>query len=119
MVKVNIFTDENNVIHGWIASPLDESLPIVEVDDPETIHVGFDKLIDGEIIADDEAYNKALDHADKFGRIIGLKKQLADTDYIIVKHLEGLVTEEEFEKAKADRQSWREEINRLEAELNA
>lgn len=46
-----------------------------------------------------------------------LKIRLRDTDYLAIKHSEGLMTEEEYAPVKAQRQAWRDEINRLEAEL--
>ena len=45
-----------------------------------------------------------------------LKQNLADTDYKAIKYAEGLISEEEYQKTKAQRQAWRDEINRLESE---
>ena len=42
------------------------------------------------------------------------KKQLSDTDYIIVKIAEGVATQEEYADIITQRQYWRAEINRLE-----
>ena len=42
------------------------------------------------------------------------KKQLSDTDYIIVKIAEGVSTPEEYAEIITQRQYWRAEINRLE-----
>lgn len=48
-------------------------------------------------------------------RILELKQNLLNTDYKAIKFAEGLISEEEFAEAKAQRQAWRGEINRLEA----
>lgn len=47
-------------------------------------------------------------------RIVELKKLLYDSDYKATKYAEGWMTEEEYAPIKAQRQAWREEINRLE-----
>lgn len=50
-------------------------------------------------------------------KIIGLKQKLQESDYKAIKYAEGLLTEEEYAPIKAERQAMRDEINRLEAEL--
>lgn len=45
------------------------------------------------------------------------KQQLADTDYQAIKFAEGALTAEEYAESKAARQTLRDEINALEAEL--
>ena len=50
-------------------------------------------------------------------RIYELKSQLQQTDYKAIKYSEGWLTEEEYAETKAERQRIREEINRLEQEL--
>lgn len=52
-------------------------------------------------------------------QIAGLKQNLADTDYKAIKYAEGLISEQEYAEIKAQRQSWRDEINRLESEEQA
>ena len=50
-------------------------------------------------------------------KIQELKSLLLNTDYKAIKYAEGLITEEEYEPIKQQRQSWRDEINRLEKEI--
>lgn len=45
-----------------------------------------------------------------------LKQNLKDTDYKAIKYVEGVISEEDYAETKALRQSWRDEINRLESE---
>lgn len=52
-------------------------------------------------------------------QIASLKQNLADTDYQAIKYSEGAISEEDYTETKALRQSWRDEINRLESEGNA
>ena len=48
-----------------------------------------------------------------------LKQQLKDTDYKAIKYAEGFISDEDYAETKALRQSWRDEINRLESEEQA
>lgn len=51
-------------------------------------------------------------------RIAELKQLLANTDYQAIKYAEGLISVEDYEPIKAQRQQWRNEINALEQQLN-
>ena len=46
------------------------------------------------------------------------KQLLLQTDYQCLKHMDGALTNEEYEQIKVNRQIWRDEINRLEEELS-
>lgn len=48
-----------------------------------------------------------------------LKQKLKDTDYKAIKYAEGQLTDEEYASTKAERQSWRDRINELEAQILA
>ena len=47
--------------------------------------------------------------------ILSCKENLTNTDYKTHKYVEGRLTDEEWETAKAERQAWRDRINELEA----
>ena len=47
-----------------------------------------------------------------------LKNQLAATDYQVMKYAEGWISAEDYAPIKAQRQSLRDQINALEAQLN-
>jgi len=47
-------------------------------------------------------------------RIKVLKRFLSETDYKAIKYAEGQMSEQEYAETKAQRQTWREEINTLE-----
>lgn len=47
-------------------------------------------------------------------RLTELKKNLADTDYVVLKIAEGAATVDEYAETIANRQAWRKEINELE-----
>lgn len=119
MTKINYRLDENNIIIFWTRAPFDENLPHLELADGIEIHAGFDKVIDGVLVQDTEAYSAAAEarHAEeaRFVRIAELKKLLADSDYQCLKHADGELTDEEYESIRAQRHAWRVEINELEA----
>lgn len=50
-------------------------------------------------------------------QIMALKEELAASDYKAIKFAEGLISAEEYEPIKAERQALREQINALEKEL--
>lgn len=54
---------------------------------------------------------------EKKNQIASLKAELAKTDYQCLKFLEGWISEEDYAEIKAHRQSLRDQINELEAEL--
>lgn len=59
-----------------------------------------------------------VDETAKINRqIFELKQKLTQTDYKAIKYSEGLLTDEEYAEVKAQRQAWRDEINRLEEKL--
>lgn len=54
----------------------------------------------------------------KLERISELKSLLSATDYKAIKYAEGLINEEEYAPIKSQRQAYRDEINKLEFELD-
>ena len=50
-------------------------------------------------------------------QIENLKFLLAQTDYKAIKYAEGMITPQEYEPIKQQRQAWRDEINELEQQL--
>ena len=50
-------------------------------------------------------------------QIIALKEELSASDYKAIKYAEGLITIEEYEIIKAERQAIRDKINELEEML--
>ena len=50
-------------------------------------------------------------------QILELKAQLAATDYKAIKHSEGLISDEDYEPIKQERQAIRDKINALEAQM--
>lgn len=45
------------------------------------------------------------------------KQLLTNSDYKALKHADGVISDEEYAETKTQRQTWRDEINELEKEL--
>lgn len=58
-----------------------------------------------------------MDNENMKRRIEELKVNLTQTDYIAIKYAEGVITLSDYLETKNQRQAWRDEINRLEKEL--
>ena len=86
------------------AKPVDDVTKFAYDDDDYEMVIRYIRIPDKEIIS---------------GKITELKKNLMDTDYCIMKVVEGAATLIDYAETIAKRKSWRKEINDLEAELNA
>ena len=64
-----------------------------------------------------EAETKADSIASINQQIRELQGKLAATDYQALKYSEGWITEKDYMEIKANRQSWRDTINQLQAQL--
>lgn len=119
MLLANVIVNEENVITNLITYPLDEKLPVIQVEQLSDIHLGIDKFVDGKIVRDEEKYKEKLEKMEKAKRIQELKKYLADTDYKVFKYMDGEISEEDYAVIKQQRMNAREEIRRLEEEVYA
>jgi hypothetical protein len=63
---------------------------------------------------------KSLERIDAINaEITALKSLLTDTDYKALKHADGVMSAEEYEPVRQQREEWRDKINALETELAA
>ena len=118
---INYTLNTENKIVGWSSYPIKRHLPTIDIAEPNKIILGFDKIIDGEYIsgaAEFEAKKNLDAKRENLQRQIeALKIKLQESDYRLYKYIEGFYTEEEYAPYKTERQSWRNEINQLEAQL--
>ena len=112
-MKVN-FEIENNIIMGWRTIPLDEATS-VEVDE-KTLSFISDNI--GCIDINYHIINELVSKREKLARIEELKHLLATTDYMAIKYAERAITEYDYIDTRKVRQEWRDEINKLESELD-
>lgn len=54
---------------------------------------------------------------EQFKRLRELKKYLADSDYVALKHADGALSDEEYAEMRTLRAMWRAEINQIEEEF--
>jgi len=108
---------ENNIITGYSYDYL-PAVPELTIDDPNTLRLGFDEFIDNKVVKHEAEYQKSLQRIHSVERLAELKELLLNTDHKVVKYMEGLLTAEEYEEIKSQRQSWRNEINEIEAALS-
>ena len=58
-----------------------------------------------------------MNYQELMWEISQLKKNLKDTDYMAIKHSEGLIADIDYDVIKNQRQEWRNLINQYEAQL--
>ena len=96
--------------------PLDETA--IEISEEDLQQIGITKCFDVENNCVIDYTGLSLEEkATKIKRIIELKQLLSQSDFRAIKYAEGLYTEEEYLPYKEQRQSYRDEINALEQEL--
>lgn len=121
MIKVNY-----NQETGKVISFGKDTKPYIEITEQERKQPLPDKysyyaVVDGKFTIKrrtptiEELHNDDIQAINR--EINELKKNLFDTDYKAIKYSEGLLTDKEYAEVKAQRQAWRDEINRLEEKL--
>lgn len=78
---------------------------------------GCYKLVNGEVVFDEDKYDEIVDRETKLNRIAELKQKLNETDYIYNSIREGGRSEEYYAEVIENRKAWRREIQELEEEL--
>lgn len=89
--------------------PFDINKPYIEITDTE-----YNDLLNGEIVFENGKLVNNHERKIKDNRIYELKGLLNQTDYKAIKYAEGLITPQEYEPIRIQRQAWRDEINELE-----
>lgn len=121
MIKVNY-----NAKTGKVISFGKDTQPFIEITEQERKQPLPDKysyyaVVDGKFTIKRRTPTVEeikVDETAKINRqIFELKQKLTQTDYKAIKYSEGLLTDKEYAEVKAQRQAWRDEINRLEEKL--
>lgn len=115
-MKANLLIGRNNIIEGVRTYPLNKDGIIVEIESLNDIHVGYDTYVNGKVVKNKQ-YDIDKDNMSVIVKIDELKKKLQKTDYKCLKYVDGALSKEEYEEVKELRQSYRDEINRLEETL--
>ena len=110
-MRVNFETDEAGRLQNVTTYPIDNERPILELPDDFNMQTVRDWIVkDGKLVHD-----VFVPHESSFERIVKLKRQLSETDYVVIKIAEGSATAEEYADVIAQRKQWRKEINQLES----
>ena len=71
-------------------------------------------IVNGALVERDKSAELAKTR--NYEQILELKRKLSETDYQAIKYAEGFISEIDYTPIKAQRQAWRDEINRIEVE---
>lgn len=121
MIKVNY-----NEITGKVIGFDKAITPYIEITEEQRRQPLPDKysyyaVENGEFVIKRRTPSKAETKADTVAsinrQIRELQDKLAATDYQALKYSEGWITEKDYTEIKATRQSWRDTINQLQAQL--
>ena len=121
MRKINYILNSDNTIKEWTEIPFDINQPYIEIDDDEIIHLNIDKISKGKLVKNKTKYNKLkniqLQISNIECEISSYKRLLSETDYKVIKYMEGVLSDDEYNPLKDERQQWRNSINELEEQL--
>lgn len=89
----------------------------IEIDDNEISLslVWFYRYKDGNLVLDKDLYQKHLLEVDYNNKIEQLKQYLFETDYVVIKIMEGASKQEDYQEILYKRNEVRKEINRLQS----
>lgn len=121
-MKIKVKLDENGYIDSYCE--IGELKDSIEVELVATSYehfiknFNFYKIVKKKLAFDNKQYDKIIAYENMISRIEFLKEQLKESDYKIIKHLEGVIEEKEYLLIKEERQKWRDEIKKLEVLIN-
>ena len=99
-----LILDENNYLTGFVHTETEEDIYELNASEMKLDYLNCYKLVDDEIIFDEEKYSSLVDTKAKEQEIMRLKKELESTDYIACKIAEGAATKEEYKDELSHRQ---------------
>ena len=108
-----LILDENNYLKGFEKSYSADGYELKPTE-MKLDYLNCYKLVDDEIILDEEKYNTLVDTKAKENEIITLKSELATYDYIGTKIAMGVATKEEYADEIAYTETLRKKIRELE-----
>lgn len=113
-MKYRIDLDENNYLYGFVHTNTDEDIYKLNPTEIKLDYLNCYKLVDDEIIFDEEKYNTLVNTEAKEQEIIRLKAELATYDYIGTKIAMGVATKEEYADQITYTETLRQKIRELE-----
>ena len=120
-MKYKLMLDENNYIEGFIHMDNEEDVYELNASEMKLDYLSCYKLVNNEIIFDEDKYNATINKESIKNEIASLKAELSSTDYQIIKcseyQLQGLNAPYNITALHATRQALRDRINELEAKI--
>ena len=91
---------------------------MIEINDSNINKIGNGYKFDlsTNTIVEDSTYQENKIKQETLDKISKLQSLLSHTDYKAIKYAEGLISEQDYAVIKLQRQTWRDEINKLENE---
>lgn len=109
-----LILDENNYLTGFMHMANEEDVYELNASEMKLDYINCYKLVNDEIIFDEEKYNALVDTKTKEDEIARLKTELIQYDYIGTKIAMGVATKEEYAEQIAYTETIREQIRQLE-----
>ena len=111
-MRVNYSIDADGRLQSVTLYPLDTTKPTLELPEDFDLKNIRDYVLKGGALIRDP-YERTPSASEQ---IAALKRQLAETDYAVIKIAEGAATAADYADLIAQRQTWRAEINDLEGQ---
>lgn len=112
-----LILDENNYLNGFVHTNTEEDIYELKPTEMKLDYLNCYKLVNDEIIFDEEKYNRLVYKKLKELEISNIKQELATYDYIGTKISMGVATKEEYADKIAYTETLREKIRALENEI--
>ena len=116
-MKYKLILDENNYLNGFAHTNTEEDIYELNASEMKLDYLNCYKLVDDEIIFDEEKYNTLVDTKAKEQEIARLKAELTQYDYIGTKLAMGVATKEDYADEIAHTEEIRKQIRILEGEV--
>ena len=118
---INYKLNAQGYITEYTTYPFDRKKPWISVPDNTVIYLNWDRIVDGRLIRDHvkiRQLNLLTEKIEKLEvELTTSKQELANTDYLVLKHSEGFLTDDQFAVISKDREVLRSKVRDLETRL--
>ena len=118
---INYKTNSQGYITQYTTYPFDANKPWISVPDNTIIYLNWDRIVDGRLIRDHvkiRQLNLLTEKIEKLEvELTNYKQELSNTDYLVLKHSEGFLTDDQFATISKDREALRGKVRDLETRL--
>ena len=116
-MKYKLTLDENNYLESFVHMANEEDIYELNASEMKLDYLNCYKLVNDEVIFDEEKYNALVDTKTKENEIARLKAELTKYDYIGTKIAMGVATKEDYADKIAHTEEIRKQIRILEGEV--